>query len=164
MNVQLILRRKGKTIWTTQLRRAESTLGRALGCTIRIPSSEVSRLHCRLRIENDLVTVEDLESVNGTFLNGQRIRGVEIVRPGDCLALASVTFVVEYTLTPNALKELGADSKCAVLEVEDELEVVPADDEALPCVLDEAEEMHLPEGGDLHDFLLELDDTDERHP
>ena len=27
--------------------------------------------------------------------------------------------------------------------------------------LDEAEEMHLPEGGDLRDFLIELEDTDE---
>jgi hypothetical protein len=169
MNVQLILQRKGKPIWTTQLRRAEATLGRALGCTIRIPSSEVSRLHCRLRIENDLVTVEDLESVNGTFLNGKRVRAVEVVRPGDRLALGSVTFLVEYTLTPQALRHLGG-AEIPVLEADDEklealAEVVAEDADADPevFVLDEAQQMHLPDGGDLHDFLIELDDTDERH-
>jgi hypothetical protein len=188
MNVQLILQRKGKQIWRTQLRRVVSTLGRAYGCTIRIPSSEVSRLHCRLRIENDLVTVEDLESVNGTFLNGRRIRAVEIVRPGDCLALGPATFLVDYQLTPLALQQLGAGEEYVAVEpADDELEVV---EDALPLVealeevretppmrkalakveetdedmlvFDEGEEINLPEGGDLHDFLLELDDTDER--
>jgi predicted component of type VI protein secretion system len=187
MKVQLILQRKGKRIWTTQLRRSETTLGRALGCTIRIPASQVSRLHCRLRIENDLVTVEDLESVNGTFLNGKRVRGVEIVRPGDRLALGSVTFMVEYELTAAALRQLSGGEDYAVLEEDDDLEVVeevsppPAksppvveeveevqaveeveDDDAELFVLEEGEEINLPDGGDLRNFLLELDDTDDR--
>ena len=182
MNVQLVLQRKGKRVWTTQMRRSEATLGRALGCTIRIPSAEVSRLHCRLRIDNDVVTVEDLESVNGTFLNGNRVHAVEIVRPGDRLALGSMTFVVEYELTPAALRHLGGGEDYAVLEADDELSVVeevraspPAKvvpvvealeeveaEDAEMYVLEEGEEMHLPDGGELHDFLIELDDTDDR--
>jgi pSer/pThr/pTyr-binding forkhead associated (FHA) protein len=175
MNARLILERKGKRVWTTQLRGSVATLGRAIGCTIRIPSSEVSRRHCRLSVENDLLTVEDLESVNGTFINGVPLRGIEIVRPGDRLGLGSVTFVVEYALTAEALRRLGGDEEVAVLEADDEPEVVEAPPahaaEALEVleevgeemfILDDKEEMHLPEGGDLRDFLIELDDTDER--
>jgi pSer/pThr/pTyr-binding forkhead associated (FHA) protein len=178
MNVQLLFQRKGKCVWSAQLHRAETTLGRALGCPIRIPSSEVSRLHCRIRIENDLVTVEDLESVNGTFLNGKRVRGVEIVRPGDRLALGSITFMVEYKLTPRALRQLGGGEECAVLEADSafepiseeppELELELLEDaeevEADVFVLDEAEEMHLPNsGGELRDFLIELDEDTDDH-
>ncbi|HTU16568.1 MAG TPA: FHA domain-containing protein [Gemmataceae bacterium] len=180
MNVRLVLERKRKRIWTTHLRRSESTLGRAAGCTIRIPSAEVSRLHCRLRIENGLVFVEDLESVNGTFVNGEPVRGSEIVHPGDRLSLGAVTFVVEYELTQEALKHLGGDEDVVLEADDDDLEVV--EEAAVPTVdsapvlepveeveeageemfqLEEAEEMHLPEGGELRDFLIDLDDTDE---
>lgn len=186
MNVRLVLERRRKRVWTTELRGPEATLGRALGCTIRVPSSEVSRMHCRLRVENGVVTVEDLESVNGTFLNGQRVRDIEIVSPGDRLELGPVTFVVEYELTPDVLDRLRDQVDQAVEEVmeDDEVEVVaeaPAE-EALPVVeskgeveakdateedaevfvLDDDAEMNLPQGGDLQDFLIELDDTEER--
>jgi len=182
------MERKRKRVWTTELRGPEATLGRAMGSTIRIPSSEVSRLHCRLRVENGIVTVEDLESINGTFLNGVRVHDIEMVRPGDRLTVGPATFVVEYELTPQVLERLRGQDDYAVLEADDEIEIVEetADrpplsplKKALPVaepidqvaeaskeedvfILDAEEEMHLPEGGDLRDFLIELDDTDDR--
>src|SRR5690242_15777867 len=121
MNVRLVLERKRKRVWTTQLRRPEATIGRALGSTIRIPSSEVSRLHCRLRVENGVVSVEDLESINGTFLNGVRVRDTQMVRPGDRLTVGPATFVVEYELSPDVLDRLGGQEDYAVLEADDEI-------------------------------------------
>jgi pSer/pThr/pTyr-binding forkhead associated (FHA) protein len=178
MQVRLVLERRRKRVWATELRGPETTLGRALGCTIRIPSSEVSRLHCRLRIANGVVTVEDLESVNGTFLNGQRVRDIEIVSPGDRLQLGPVTLVVEYELTPDVLDRLRRQAEGAVVEGGEEIEIVgeessqPAvpvlealdgvEDDAEVFVLDDDAEMNLPQGGDLQDFLIELDDSDEQ--
>ena len=109
MIVRLILMRKRKRIWTAQVRQKEATLGRAVGCTVRIPSSQVSRLHCRLRIEDGVVTVEDLESVNGTFINGKRVREAEILHPGDHLSVGAVTFLVEYELSSTTLRPLELD-------------------------------------------------------
>ena len=83
-------------------------IGRAHGNDVRIPSSEVSRKHCELREKDGIVTVEDLESVNGTFLNDDLITGVAVVRPGDCITVGPVAFVVEYELTPKALERLQA--------------------------------------------------------
>src|SRR5262249_52854099 len=106
MNVRLTLNRNRKAVWTAQISQAEATLGRARGCTVRIPSSEISRQHCRLRMENGIVTVEDLESINGTFLNGLRVRRIESVHPGDRLTLGPVTLVVEYEPATESLEDL----------------------------------------------------------
>jgi hypothetical protein len=58
------------------------------------------------------LTVEDLNSSNGTFLNGERVLGSEAVRPGDHLQVGPLTFVVEYELTQDGLDALFARS-CA---------------------------------------------------
>jgi len=61
------------------LERAEVTLGRALEADIRINDSRASRLHARISTERDEATGEmryrltDLDSTNGTILNGERI-------------------------------------------------------------------------------------------
>ncbi len=124
MKVRLILNRNRKCVWSAQLSHTEATLGRARGCTVRIPSSEVSRQHCRLRMENGVLTVEDLESVNGTFVNGSRVRDVETVNPGDRLTLGPATFVVEYEPTTDSLETLGGAQEIPVVEVDDVVEVL----------------------------------------
>ncbi len=124
MKVRLVLIRKRKRVWTAQLRQTEATLGRAHGCTVRIPSAQVSRLHCRLRMDNGVVTVEDLESVNGTFINGKRVRDPEVVHPGDHLSVGPVTFVVEYELSTTTLRPLSDEEDHAARETESEIFVV----------------------------------------
>jgi pSer/pThr/pTyr-binding forkhead associated (FHA) protein len=133
MIVRLILLRKRKRVWTAQVRENEATLGRAVGCTVRIPSSQVSRLHCRLRIEDGIVTVEDLESVNGTFINGKRVREAEIVHPGDRLSVGPATFLVEYELSSATLEPLEGDEDHGVRETESDLHLLElVDPEAEP--------------------------------
>jgi pSer/pThr/pTyr-binding forkhead associated (FHA) protein len=205
MNVRLVLERNRKRIWTALLSKAESTIGRAVGNTVRIPSKEVSRTHCRLCIENGVVTVEDLESVNGTYINGIRARGTQLLSPGDRLTLGPATFVVEYEMMPEVVERLRnntpPESDCIVLQTDEDvaaevLSVEPAEqeepvemvepvdtdlsdeDSPLPVasvdpvhgaemnqdvfVFDDDSQINLPEGGDLREFLIELDDTDER--
>jgi len=50
-------------------------VGRASDCSLRMPGSDltVSRYHCLLDIDASVVWVEDLDSLNGTFLNGESI-------------------------------------------------------------------------------------------
>jgi diguanylate cyclase (GGDEF)-like protein len=61
------------------LERSEVTLGRALDADVRINDSQASRLHARIRTEQDEATGEtryrltDLDSTNGTLLNGKPI-------------------------------------------------------------------------------------------
>src|SRR3954470_21010368 len=110
MNVKLVVEQGGRRRAFT-VRSDKAVLGRARGCAVRIPSAEVSRQHCRLTVEDGLVQVKDLGSVNGTLLNGRKIRGKEYVRPGDNLTVGPVTFVVEYELTPDALERMHGGSE-----------------------------------------------------
>ena len=62
-----------------------------------VADPSVSREHVRLYVEGGMLHVEDLESTNGTSLNGQRLaprRGAPAGN-GDALALGSVTFRIE---------------------------------------------------------------------
>lgn len=70
-------------------------IGRSDDCNVRIPVAEVSRHHCELRLDEDAdaIVVRDLESSNGTFVNGQRIHEKELT-PGDLLAVGPAVFVV----------------------------------------------------------------------
>ncbi|MEE9096567.1 FtsK/SpoIIIE domain-containing protein [Pseudarthrobacter phenanthrenivorans] len=59
------------------LRRGSYTIGRS-GTSIAIPDPELSREHARLVVgETDIVLI-DLESANGTFVNGERIRSAKV--------------------------------------------------------------------------------------
>jgi predicted component of type VI protein secretion system len=150
MNVRLVVDRGGKRK-VVPIREEQAVIGRSHGNTVRIPSAEVSRQHCRISKKDGLVMLRDLGSVNGTLLNGTRISAEEIVRPGDRVEVGPVTFVVEYELTPEALAHLhsldaGLDVLSALADgeiVEDFDHVVPPSmevdfDESLP--LDEVEE------------------------
>lgn len=50
-----------------------TTLGRGAACDITIPESRLSREHAKLAVVSGALVVKDLESSNGTFLNGQQI-------------------------------------------------------------------------------------------
>jgi DNA-binding winged helix-turn-helix (wHTH) protein len=79
---------------TLPLRTGENVLGRAPTVPIRIDASGVSRLHARIVVAADGATLEDLESKNGTFVNGERIATARKLVSGDELRLgpAGLTF------------------------------------------------------------------------
>lgn len=58
-------------------------IGRSDEAAVTFDHWSVSRQHARLLIAGDDTTVEDLDSKNGTFLNGQRIESATRVRVGD---------------------------------------------------------------------------------
>ena len=71
------------------------TLGRATRADFIVDAPLVSRVHCRLTADKSgQLVVEDLDSTNGTRLNGTRVkRGV--ARAGDTLGVGRVDFTVE---------------------------------------------------------------------
>jgi pSer/pThr/pTyr-binding forkhead associated (FHA) protein len=58
----------------------------------------VSRIHAALRLYDGMVQVKDLNSTNGTVLNGQQVSAHEwrIVRDGDKLRLGSLTMTLFF--------------------------------------------------------------------
>lgn len=65
-------------------------LGRDDVCDIVLPERQISRQHIRIYKEDDKYFVEDLESRNGTWLNGQRLQGTHELFDNDELHIALV--------------------------------------------------------------------------
>jgi predicted component of type VI protein secretion system len=88
-------------------------IGRGEDCKVRVPLPSVSRRHCELLVEDEEFTVKDLNSSNGTFVNGERVRSRELV-PGDLLALGPVVFVVRIDGHPKDIDPLESYAAGAV--------------------------------------------------
>ena len=69
--------------------------GRATGAEFIVDSALVSRLHCRLTAGAGEIEIVDLESTNGTFLNGERIDKRALAKPGDRIGIGRVELLVE---------------------------------------------------------------------
>jgi len=78
-----------------------AVVGRSTGADILIMDPEVSRRHAGFESEGDGVFLSDLQSRNGTFLNGQRIRESIEVRPGDEIDIGTARIAVLGTRTWN---------------------------------------------------------------
>jgi pSer/pThr/pTyr-binding forkhead associated (FHA) protein len=133
MDVQLILVKGARKRQALRLRSEETIIGRRDGSDVRIPSAQVSRRHCRLSFQDDVLRAEDLDSANGTFLNGQRLSGVQVVRPGDRLEVGPVTFEVKYQLSQKAIDQLlreEAPVEAPMMDVEEltELDAAPVEE------------------------------------
>ena len=73
----------------------ENVIGRDPDVTVRIDHSLVSRRHARVSVEGDRALLEDLESRNGTFLNGRRVESPTPLHDGDVLGLGNLALIVE---------------------------------------------------------------------
>jgi hypothetical protein len=63
-------------------------IGRGDECDITIHERQISRQHIRVYKQDDQYFVEDLESKNGTWLNGTQMKGVRRLYDGDEVHLA----------------------------------------------------------------------------
>jgi pSer/pThr/pTyr-binding forkhead associated (FHA) protein len=77
------------------LTRPDVLLGRHSEADLRMPLPDVSRRHCRFVYSAAGWQVIDLGSLNGVYVNGDRVRQVSILRPGDHLRICGVEFDVE---------------------------------------------------------------------
>ena len=69
-----------------------TTLGRSPNCDVHVPDKRASRRHAEVRWDGETCTLHDLDSANGTFLDGRRITAPQTLRDGDEIGTASATF------------------------------------------------------------------------
>ncbi len=71
------------------------TLGRGQGCSVSIPRDTfASSVHARVYQHSNGWYVEDLDSTNGTFVNGKKVTGSQIIVSGDRLHIGQTIFEV----------------------------------------------------------------------
>jgi pSer/pThr/pTyr-binding forkhead associated (FHA) protein len=66
----------------------EFVIGRGSDCQIMLPERQVSRYHAKILHENSGYILEDLDSKNGTHLNGIQVKGKAPIRDGDEIQIA----------------------------------------------------------------------------
>lgn len=85
------------------LEKNELYIGRDVNSDVVISDSEVSRKHARIILQAAGYTLEDLGSTNGTFVNGQRLMGPHLLRPGELIMLGeNISLTFEPGFDPNA--------------------------------------------------------------
>jgi pSer/pThr/pTyr-binding forkhead associated (FHA) protein len=110
--MQVVLRIAGGKLEGTRLffPPGQYLFGRAQGCHVLFaPSSIASRRHCLLRVTKAGLSVRDLSSRNGTFVNKKRIVGEVPLAHSNLLGVAETTFHVEINLSDNTDSELGVE-------------------------------------------------------
>jgi DNA segregation ATPase FtsK/SpoIIIE, S-DNA-T family len=72
---------------------AQKTIGRDQ-CDVLLPDPEVSRRHAALTEVGGEPAIEDLDSMNGTWVNGVRIETATVLREGDSVQLGNTLWRV----------------------------------------------------------------------
>ncbi|MBI3562189.1 MAG: FHA domain-containing protein [Gammaproteobacteria bacterium] len=90
----------------TELVSGELTLGRAPDNKVYIDDKTVSSHHARIFTYFLVSYIEDLNSTNGTYINGKRI-GKHIIKPGDIIALGSYQLRVDHKHLAARLSKTG---------------------------------------------------------
>jgi pSer/pThr/pTyr-binding forkhead associated (FHA) protein len=73
-------------------------LGRQSDADLRMPQPDVSRQHCRFQFTGESWQIVDLNSLNGVFVNGARVRRLAIIYPGDQIRICGIELGVEKPL------------------------------------------------------------------
>ncbi len=149
MDVKLILLKKGVAAKEIPLSGAVTVIGRRSECDLCIPLKAVSRKHCQLNTDGGELKVRDLNSSNGTMVNGRSVEEA-IIQPGDSLKIGPLTFLVRIDgkpidfgpsdITLEKTEPAGATSeKTEQFDDLDDLDNFEISDDELDSLMEQAE-------------------------
>ena len=85
----------------------EVVIGRSRSCELTLQAGQASRRHAAVRFENDHFRVRDLESTNGTFVNGEPLGAEHVLRPGDRIEVGGI--IVTFCQVDEAMEDAMND-------------------------------------------------------
>jgi len=91
---KLVVLSAGMTGRTHELNVDKTTIGRVEDNTFQISEPSVSSHHCELLLRGADVVVRDLQSTNGTFINGEKV-SESVLKPGQILRLGQIEMRLE---------------------------------------------------------------------
>src|SRR3984957_14662514 len=84
-----------------ELAAERTTVGRVEDNAFQIAEPSVSSHHCEILLRGSEVVVKDLNSTNGTFINGEKITE-GVLKPGHALRLGNIELKLEVPGAPSA--------------------------------------------------------------
>ena len=102
---------------TYELKHGDNFLGRLPECDIQIDSNMVSRKHARVYPQDGRFYIEDLNSGNGSFVNGQKITAPTLLKTDDRIKFGPILFRFEGDSSGSSSSKsgLGEDSSPAAV-------------------------------------------------
>ena len=92
---KLVILSQGMAGRSHELKVDKTTIGRVDDNTFPIAEPSVSSHHCEILLRGADVVVHDLNSTNGTFINGNQITGEAVLKPGQVLKLGQIELKLE---------------------------------------------------------------------
>lgn len=101
---KLVVLSEGLTGRSYELKVEKTTIGRVEDNTFQIAEPSVSSHHCEVLLQGNEVKIKDLNSTNGTFINGQQITE-GVLKPGQTLKLGKVEIRLESETASAPMKK-----------------------------------------------------------
>ena len=105
---RLVVLSEGLTGRSHELKAEKTTIGRIEDNTFQIPDPSVSSHHCEILLKGNDVLVRDLNSTNGTFINGQQVTEAPL-KPSQILRIGQVEVRLEGDQSSAAQRKLTLD-------------------------------------------------------
>lgn len=96
---KLVVLSEGLTGRSHELKVEKTTIGRLEDNSFHIPEQSISSHHCEVLLKGADVLVKDLNSTNGTFINGEKITE-KVLKPGQILRLGTIDIRLEDENAP----------------------------------------------------------------
>src|SRR5690242_21189104 len=107
---KLVLLSAGMTGRTHELKVDKTTVGRVEDNTFQIAEPSVSSHHCEILLKGSDVVVHDLNSTNGTFINGEKV-SESVLKPGQILRLGQIEMRLETDAPASTTGTTGTSAK-----------------------------------------------------
>jgi pSer/pThr/pTyr-binding forkhead associated (FHA) protein len=91
---KLVIQNQGMTGRAHELNVDRTTIGRVDDNTLQIADPSVSSHHCEVQLHGSEILIRDLNSTNGSFINGEKITE-KVLKPGQTLRLGQVELKLE---------------------------------------------------------------------
>ena len=92
---KLVVLSEGMTGKSYELKVDKTTIGRVDDNNFQISEGSVSSHHCEVLLRGKDVVVKDLNSTNGTYINGERVTAEATLKPGQILRLGQIEMRLE---------------------------------------------------------------------
>src|ERR1039457_4084542 len=101
---KLVVLSVGMTGRTPELREVKITIGQVEDNTFQIAEPSVASHHCEILLRGSDVVVRDLNSTNGTFINGEKV-AESVIKPGQILRLGQIEMRLETDVPASPAKK-----------------------------------------------------------
>jgi pilus assembly protein CpaF len=93
--IKLTITEKGGEVRALSFDKDEVSIGRVQGNDIVLPKGNISKRHSRLLFANSRISISDLKSTNGTYVNGRKINESTVVKAGDKVFVGDFLIVID---------------------------------------------------------------------